>query len=132
MNEKLKGLARIEFSGFAGIVTLTEEQVRENPFLSEDGEGMFYRLIREMFESGKYEVDTIDCTKMEVAGNLMDSWFAYGKEHGVDCVELAMSIGSYGPKACSSFPENAVEIQEGCLTFKERGQDRKEDGICQN
>lgn len=56
--------------------------------------------------------------QLNVAQNIQDAWFSYGEQNNINPTSLAMNICICGPKALKELPNNTVELQEGCLTFK--------------
>lgn len=123
MGTELMNLSDICPAQFAGTIVLSAKQIAENPFITKDGKAGFYNLIRRIFESHTHKVDEIDCCHINIAKNIQDSWFAYSKANGVDGTALAMQLCICGPKALEELPDNTVETQEGCLTFKQKEPD---------
>lgn len=108
------------------IKTLTTEQINENPFITTDGKAAFYNLVRELFKTDTQEVDVIDCTKINVSKNIMDSWYDYAEKYNLDKTDLTMGICMMGPKAKDDLDDNTIEIQDGCFTFKNIQKDELE------
>lgn len=100
------------------MLVLSNEQITSHPFITKDGQAGFYKFIRSLFDTELYEVDEIDCRHINVAKNIQESWFKYGEENSIDASALAMQICMCGPKALEELPDNTVEIQENCFTFK--------------
>lgn len=107
-------------TSFTGTIVLSDDQITEYPFVTKHGEAGFYKLIRTLFETETHEIEQIDCCKLNVAQNIQDAWFAYGEQNNIDPTSLAMNICICGPKALKELPNNTVEIQNGCLTFKSK------------
>ena len=111
-----------------GVVELTVPEVTEHPFLTEEGDLAFYRLLcrqalgQEETEESKglpEQVKLVDCRKLCVASNIQDGWYDYAKENGIDTVELTMLLLMNGPKVNGSLADNCVELQEGWLELYE-------------
>lgn len=98
--------------------TLTNEQIKNNPFVDVNKHPAFYKLIKKLYKTETHEVSQIDCTKINVAKNIQKEWFDYAEKHNIDKTDLAMGICFSGPKALDTLPDNTVEILDGCLTYK--------------
>lgn len=98
------------------IVTMTPEEIKENPFIDADGSPRFYRFIAEGF-GGFDKMRSIDCCKVNVAKNIEGAWFEYAKENGIEPYQLSMMLLMSGPKALEEIPENCVELEAEALEW---------------
>lgn len=102
----------------AQTITLTNEQIEKNPFVTKDKELAFYNLIEKLCEKTNHKITRIDCTKINVAKNIQDSWYTYAKNNNIDTKALTMSLAFAGPKALYRIPENTVEILDECIRYE--------------
>lgn len=99
------------------IITLTPDEITEFPFVNvETACGDFYHLIGEKF--APYEkITTIDCTKVNVAKNIQESWYEYARKNGIKTSDLTMLLLFSGPKAPETIKGNCVELEAGAIEW---------------
>ena len=99
------------------IITMTTDEIKENPYVDKDGGAAFYRFIASKFTDSYDKIKKIDCTKVNVAENIRDAWFDYGEGNGISGTNLAMLILLNGPKALASVPTNCVELEAEAIEY---------------
>lgn len=110
-------------------ILLSDSEIKENPFANIKKEAAFYHLITDTLIkanatlSGESE-DTqtkpeINCTHINVAKNIQDSWYDYASKNNIDAASLTMSLAFAGPKALDEIPNNQVQILINCLSYEE-------------
>lgn len=102
------------------IITMTPEEIKENPFISKDGKLLFYRFVAKEF-CGFDNLKNLNCCKINVAKNIQDAWFDYVKENWEDpekaSTGLAIELAISGPKALGHIPDNCVELEAEALEW---------------
>lgn len=99
------------------MIRMTDEQIKENPFITAEGRTPFYSFIGEKFAGSYDDVKSIDCRKVNVARNIQNSWFEYAKENGITVEDLNMMLLFSGPKALDEIPDNLVELEENAIEY---------------
>lgn len=100
-------------------LTLTDEEIENNPFCSKDHRAAFYRMIVPKICGKAYDdIDNIDCRKIIVAKNIQDSWYK-NRPNDVDSVTLTMGLAISGPKVDDSLQPGEVRWTDDCVTMKE-------------
>lgn len=92
------------------IYQLSDEEVRENPFINTKGKAAFYNFIADILDKKDCNMD---CTKIDVADNISESWFNYVKENGIDEEGYLMLVLDRGPKTDSKLGHNEICIHDG-------------------
>lgn len=98
------------------IYVLTNEEIIQNPFITEDRKAGFYRFLAD--KHGGYDnVKSIDCCKILVAKNIMDSWYDAVDRFmtPIDHTSLSMQICINGPKVGKNLKNNEIELEEGWI-----------------
>lgn len=109
------------------ICELTPDEIANHPFLTIDGNLDFYSFIAKHL-TGKSDDWKVDCRKICVAKNILDSWYDYATANGFGEHYLTTNLAVYGPKALDSVPDNCVEIEEYGITI-DRGNSFQTDAI---
>lgn len=97
-------------------ITMTDEEVKANPFVNVSSNQDFYHFIAEKFAPYD-EIKSIRCTKINVAKNIQEYWFDYGKLHGIASWEMVMILAMSGPKALDYLGANVVELEDGAIEY---------------
>lgn len=97
------------------ICELTPDEIANHPFLTKDGKLAFYSFIAKHL-TGKSDDWKVDCRKINVAKNILNSWYDYATANGFSEHYLITNLAVYGPKALDSVPDNCVEIEEYGIT----------------
>jgi len=108
------------------IFVMTDDEIRENPFITEDRREGFYRFLAGQF--GSYDdVKSIDCRKVCVADNVMKSWYDAADNFipPIDQGSLSMQICINGPKIDKELKDNEVLLEEGWIEWNEEGRTEK-------
>ncbi len=101
------------------ICELTPDEIVNHPFLTKDGKLDFYSFIAKHL-TGKSDDWKVDCRKINVAKNILNSWYDYVTENGLSEQYLTTNLAVYGPKALDTVPDNCVEIEEYGITIDRR------------
>jgi hypothetical protein len=118
------------------IYTLTDKEITDHPFINEKGEAAFYRFVVEHFCHHNYdEITSCDCTKIDIAQNIQDSWFnaeekritkeyfaQYGRNPDETTLkdgrtQFVMFLAMSGPKAMPDLPDNTIRFSEDFITI---------------
>lgn len=95
-------------------LTLTTEEITENPFITAEGTAAFYRLMSlKVMHKPMEQIGGIDCRHICVSQDIQDSW--YEQTH-LTKQELTMSLALYGPKIDSSLPYGTVSWDDKCFS----------------
>lgn len=97
-------------------IEMTNEEIKANPFFNVDSTQDFYHFIGEKFAPYD-EIKSIDCTKINVAKNIEESWYEYGEEKGIPYWEVGMLLVMSGPKALDHLMPNIVELEDGAIEY---------------
>ena len=105
------------------ILALTQDEVRDNPFVDGNGDAAFYRKavsvacapLRKDYE----DVASLDCTRILVSPDIQDAWIESMREMGHPSESIMMTLANWGPKADKSLAERTVVFQEGALAFND-------------
>ena len=95
------------------LINLKKEEVLEHPLW--DG---FYEMLCEKLGINFDDVQSIDCTKVNVSPDVQELWFEAAKAADIPEFELSQMILVYGPKAVEegalvvSAPADAFEVKE--------------------
>lgn len=117
------------------LYTLTDQEIKEHPFINAKGEASFYRFVIEHFCHYSYdEITSCDCTKIDVAQNIQNAWFEaeeerikneyrkkYNREPSEDAIkdgktQFVMFLAMSGPKAMPELPDNTIRFSEDFVT----------------
>lgn len=114
---------------------MTDEEIKDHPYIGKDGEAAFYRFILKKACGVDYdEISSCSCSEIDVAKNIQDHWFNSEHEriinehiakHGYEPSEgtmkeaqtqFAMLLALNGPKAMEDLPDNTVRFSETFIT----------------
>lgn len=100
-------------------ISLTDEEIRENPFCDKNGKPAFYNFLEKSLTNNT--IETIDPRKISVSKDIADAWKNYCRtEIGENyLVDFAMMIVDRGPHIDDKLPEHTVVICENAFSFKE-------------
>ena len=98
-------------------IIVSDEAIKENPFITKDGEALFYRYVCDLFGVSYDNIKSIDCCKVNVASNIQDAWYNYANENNMDSVGLTMMLAISGPKALKELDDNTIELEEGAIEY---------------
>ena len=121
---------------FCYLYTLTDDEIKDHPFISEKGDAAFYRFVIDHFCNQNYdEIQSCDCTKIDVAKNIQDYWFKaeeerstndfinkYGRQPDEQTInenrtQFVMFLAMSGPKAMDDLPNNTIRFSEDFITL---------------
>lgn len=100
-------------------ISLTDEEIRENPFCDKNGKPAFYNFLEKSITNNT--VETIDPCKISISKDIADAWEHYCRtEMGENyLIGFAMMIVNQGPHIDDKLPEHTVVICEDAFSFKE-------------
>ena len=58
---------------------LTDDEIKDNPFIGPNGEASFYRFVVEKIIGVSFDDNTFDCREIDVAQNIQERWFTLAK-----------------------------------------------------
>ena len=94
-------------------LTLTENEVKNNPFITKTGAAAFYKFLVQEVLGRDYDKTTLDCRKINVSEDISESWSDYAKENNIDAVGYGMLMLNQGPKTLDTLPDMTVELLDG-------------------
>ena len=102
------------------IITLTPEQVKEHPFITNKETTTarnFYDFLWELEHVPENAI--LKCTHVNVAANIQQSWYDYVKDQNLmSPADLSMLLLMNGPKVMDYLKDNTVELQDDWYTME--------------
>lgn len=96
-------------------LTLTELEVKENPFCDAEHKAAFYRLFaQKAYGLAWDDVTDLDCRKVVVSGDIQDAWYQ-NRPKDITAEQLTMLLAFNGPKADYDFPPRTVRFDADCI-----------------
>lgn len=116
--------------------TMTDEEIRQFPFIDKNGSAAFYRFMVEKVCGENFDaIDVCDCREIDVAPNITESWFDFAVEQEKEKfkikngfypqdyddtqirAEFAMFLAMYGPKSPEDLKPNTVRYTNDFITL---------------
>ena len=97
------------------IYELTPDEIANHPFLDKTGKLDFYTFLAKHL-TGKEDDWKVDCRKIKVAKNILNSWYNYMTKNGFNEQYLTTNLAIYGPNVLDTIPDNYVEIEDYGIT----------------
>ena len=103
-------------------MTIDHQKLLDNPFITEDGQAAFYKLLVEEIDGldKTYdEVEQLDCTRILISADIQDDWIETIRAQGREDESIMMMLANWGPKAAKHLNPNTVVLEEGALRFSD-------------
>ena len=92
------------------IITLTDAQVKENPFMTAAGRCAFLNLVTQLGGGSG-----VDMAKVHVAPNFLDAWMEYVKSHGMDETDVFVTGRGGYVHIDGTLGDNQVALEDGAV-----------------